>query len=153
MRVLPVHLHLLHYRESSVEVVLDKGVDLLGAAALLPEELVAREGQDLKALIAVFLMRLDHVLVVLGSQPSLAGHIHHHRQFLLPQPLEVELLASDVPHLEVEEAWRDRLLQPLGSRLEDQLGYQASHLINNLLKLFGSIRGGKTRKITLLVES
>ena len=127
MRVRAVHFHLLHDREPRVEVVLDEGVDLLGAAALLPEELVAREGQDLKALLAVALMRLHHVLVVLGGQPSLAGHVHHHRQLLLPQTLEVELLAADVPHLEVEEARRDGLLQALSARLEDQLGYQASH--------------------------
>lgn len=127
MRVFSVDLDLLHDGESSVEVVLDEGVDLLRTAVFLPEELVARECDDLKPLIPINLMHLDHVLVVLRSQASLAGHIDHHRQLLLPQALEVELLASDVPHLEVEEAWGNGLLQPLGSGLEDQLGNQASH--------------------------
>lgn len=125
--VFPVHFHLLHDGESCLEVVFHKGFNLLGGAALLSEELVAREGEDFETTLLQLLMHSHHLLIVLGCEASLAGHIHHHNQLPVPERIKPEVLAVDVLHYEVEEGGRHRLVQALGTRLEDQLLNQASH--------------------------
>lgn len=78
VRVLAVDFNLLHDRKTGFEVVLHKGVDLLGRSAFLSEELVAGKSQNFKTAVSPSLMSLHHLFVVVRSQSSLTCHIDNH---------------------------------------------------------------------------
>jgi hypothetical protein len=56
---------------------------------------------------------LHHFLVVVGGESSLASDIDNHDEFLVPEGVEIEVFAHDVPDLEVKEAGASFAGQPL----------------------------------------
>jgi len=78
-----VDFHLVEEGEFGAEPAGDELQYLLIGAALLAEELVAGEGQQLKPLIFELVVHLSEELVVGGGESSLAGHIDHEDGFFV----------------------------------------------------------------------
>lgn len=72
-----VDLDLGEHGEVNLKVFLDELLDFLFTAALLTEELVTWESQDLKAILMVLLVDPHELLIIDTGQASLACHIHH----------------------------------------------------------------------------
>ena len=104
--VLSVDFDFAENRETGIEVLFHKLFDFCFGSALLAEELVAGECQDFKTFAGQLIVHLHHFLVVGGSQPSLACHIHHHDNLLGLVLFKVHNVPIDVLHFEVEEALR-----------------------------------------------
>jgi len=80
--VVAVHVHLLEQVEVGV-LLLGEAYDVVGAAGLLAIELVAGEGQDAQAAVAVLLVELDELLVVGGGQPAKRGDVDDQQDIAL----------------------------------------------------------------------
>jgi hypothetical protein len=64
MSIFSIDFYLLHNRESSIEVVFDKGINFLRSSILLPKELVTRKSNYLKSTILPSFMCFDHFFIV-----------------------------------------------------------------------------------------
>jgi len=87
------------------------------SAALLPEELVAWERQDLEPLWGELLVELDHFFIVGFCGGSLAGDVDDQEGFLVFEGGEVDGVAGYGGDLEGEE-FIDLWLDSVGSSLE-----------------------------------
>jgi len=79
VRVRPIHVDLGEHRELSVIGTLGKSLDLCIGAWLLLLKLVARECKDLESLLAILLVKLNHLPVVHIRQPSVSRNVDDHR--------------------------------------------------------------------------
>ena len=77
MGAFSIHINLFHNGSHVPKIISDKLCDLLAAIWLLPAKLIARKRQDVQALFVILLMKHRKLLVILGGQSSVTGHIDH----------------------------------------------------------------------------
>ena len=128
MRVWPIDFCLLEQNELGTEFALHELEDFLGRSALLTEELVAGEGQQLEAAFLELVVHGSQQLIVGRGEPSLAGHIHHQNGLHSLVGREWDLFPPDVLCRQFEEGLRG-FFQLLGAGLEES----APHLFKKLV--------------------
>ena len=79
VRVSPIDVDLGEHWELYVVGTLRKGLNPGLCAWLLLLKLVARECKDLESLLAILLVKLNHLLVVHVRQASVSRNVDHHR--------------------------------------------------------------------------
>ena len=71
-----VHINFFEEREVNSVLVVDESLNLLRGSWLLVVELIARESQNLQALVTHSVVHLNQLLVVRIGQSSFSHHIH-----------------------------------------------------------------------------
>jgi hypothetical protein len=89
--------------EGNVVCVNDVLFDHFGVRELLVHELAAGESEDLQTLLRVFIVKNGKICVVLASQTSLGGHIHHDYGLLILEPGHFNKFSICVDRLERKE--------------------------------------------------
>ena len=79
VRVSPIDVDLGEHWELRVVGTLGKGLNLGLCAWLLLLKLIARECKDLKSLLAILLVKLNHLPVVHVRQASISRNVDDHR--------------------------------------------------------------------------
>lgn len=99
-----INLDLLEQREVHLEVVVNKLPDVLVAACLLTEKLVAWEREYFQSAIVVGLVELDQLLVVDAGESSLASDVHNQKALdLTLEGFEVDDVSLQILELVAEE--------------------------------------------------
>ena len=110
MRVCSVHLDFREERELCIVLALGKLLDLGVCSRFLLHELIAGEGQNFEALLAILLVELNHFGVVRFSESSLRGHVDdHHALFTLKEVAKADHFPINIVCLELPKTYRARL--------------------------------------------
>lgn len=103
--IIPVDVDLGEHGELGAVEIFSEGLDLSVGSGLLPQELVAGEGKDLKSMLSILLVQFDQLNIVLVGESSLRGDVDHEYAFFplkdVPEPGDA--VSVDIDRRNVKE--------------------------------------------------